>query len=151
MKRITAKQVIPGAAIVLALVYLYIGVTQLGFWDDINGPEAGFFPTIASFVMIIGGSLALVQSRKEGAASYDREEFYVIAGAACIIMMSVIIGLVPSAVLFVAAWLKLLEKESWKKTLMVTAVISVIVVGVFVLWLQVPFPQGIVGDWLGGI
>ena len=55
-----------------------------------------------------------------------------------------LIGLIPSAGLYVIVWLRWYEKFTWKTTLIAFAVIMAIVVGCFVLWLQVPFPRGIV-------
>ena len=54
-----------------------------------------------------------------------------------------IIGLVPSILLFVLVWMRLIEKSGWKETILVMAISAAIAVGVFQLWLGIRLPMGI--------
>ncbi|MBS7526359.1 tripartite tricarboxylate transporter TctB family protein [Fusibacter paucivorans] len=150
MSKLNSKQIVPLAAITLAIIFLIVGITDLGFWDDSNGPMPGFFPVIMGIIMIIASLLALYQSKSETKATYRAEDFLVILGAALLIAASFLIGLIPSALLYVVLWLKIIEKETWLTTFKVLLVIGTIVIGVFVLWLEVPFPKGIIGEVIGG-
>ena len=120
MKKIGTKQIVPLVLAVFAVVFAVVGFTQLGFWEDVDGPQPGFFP-----------------------ARYERDEMMVIAGGAGIIAGSFIIGLLPSCYLFVILWLKVFEKTGWKETLIVLAVCMAISIGVFRMWLGVHFPMGL--------
>ena len=61
-----------------------------------------------------------------------------------IILLTNVIGMLPTLALFVILWLKVLEKASWKTTLIILVIVMAIVIGVFVLWLGVRFPNGMI-------
>ena len=46
-------------------------------------------------------------------------------------------------------WLKLVEKTPWKTTIIILLFLMALVIGVFVLWLGVPFPEGLIMDLIG--
>lgn len=144
MKKISTKQIVPLALAVCAVVFAVIGINQLGFWEHVDGPMPGFFPTIIAVVMFLASIVSFFQSLKdEKAPRYEKDELLVVAGGAGIIAGTFIIGLLPSCYLFVVLWLKVLEKSSWKGTLTVLAVCVAISIGVFRLWLGVHFPMGL--------
>lgn len=145
-----SKQLIPIATGALAATFIFIGVSHLGFWEEVRGPGSGFVPTIIAVIMLAISLLALLQSRKEEKAVFPRENWLVVLGGAAIIAATMLLGLIPSCLVFVAVWLRLVEKSSWKETLIVLAVIGTIIIGVFVIWLGVPFPQGLILDTLLG-
>lgn len=144
MKKISGKQVIPLCMAAVAVLSGLVGVLQLGFWDAQAGPKPGFFPSIMAVVMFLTSILAFIQSFKETqGAEYNKHEFLVIAAGAGIILFTFIIGLVATCFIFVILWLKVFEKAPWKDTLIVLAVIAVIIIGVFGLWLGIQFPMGL--------
>lgn len=144
MKKIEMKQIVPSVFAFIAVIFAYIGVTQLGFWHSVDGPQPGFFPTIMAMVMFLTSVLSLVQSGKESKkAKFHRDELMVIASGAGIIAATFIIGLIPSCFLYVVLWLRVFEKTPWKSTLTVAVVIMAIAIGVFQVWLGVQFPMGI--------
>ena len=67
-----------------------------------------------------------------------------------IIGASLLIGMVPSLALYVVLWLRYFEKYNWKTTLITTGFMMAIVIGCFVLWLGVPFPQGLLYEAITG-
>jgi hypothetical protein len=150
LTKLSSKQIIPVVFILVASLFVFIGITQLGFWSDINGPMPGFFPTVMGCIMILASAISLIQSKNEKKAQYFKDDFLVPLGAVAVILASFIIGLIPSALLYVILWLKIIEKENWKNTLKVFAVVSIIIIGVFVLWLQIPFPKGVIGEFVWG-
>lgn len=143
MVNIKGKFLIPIGMLIMAIVFVYLGLFKYGFWDNVNGPEAGFFPTIIGVILLIMSIVAIFQSVKEEEPTIDKLEVMVVLGCLGLILVSYAIGLVPSCILYVIVWLKLFEKSSWKSTLMVTGVVGSLIIGVFVLWLQVPFSWGL--------
>lgn len=144
MKKIGMKQILPLILSGIAIVFAYIGITQLGFWHNVDGPQPGFFPTIMAIVMLCTGVLSFIQSLKETKQpKFHKDELLVIASGAGIIAATFIIGLLPSCLIYIIVWLRFFDKTPWKSTLIVSAVIMVIVVGVFQVWLGVQFPMGI--------
>lgn len=144
-KKITTMQVIPLVGIVIAIVFIVLGLTKYGFWDEFKGPKPGFFPVIVSFALLLGSILALVFSFKEEQKFvWALDQWLLPLCVVGIFLATTIIGLMPSVALFVLLWLRLVEKSPWKTTIKTFLVIEVIVIGVFVLWLGVPFPKGLI-------
>lgn len=144
MTSVKTKQIIPLLFVILGLVFAILGFTQFGFWHPVGGPQPGFFPSIMAIVMILAGSIAFYQSLKENKnAEYKRDEFLVISAGIGIFISTFIIGLVPTIILYITLWLKLLEKSSWKTTLIILGIAIFITVGVFGMWLGIQFPMGL--------
>lgn len=143
-KTITIMQVIPAVGIIMSVVFIYLGVYKYGFWDEFKGPRPGFFPTLIAALMLGSSLLALLFSFKEKAPSWTLENWILPLSVLVLLGTTFIIGLLPSLGIFVLLWLRVFEKCSWKTTLIVFAVVAFIVVGAFVLWLGVPFPEGII-------
>lgn len=148
--KISSKQIIPSVTGIMALVFIYLGLTKFGFWHEIHGPRPGFVPTIIGTLLLAISLLALVQSFKEGKPDYPKDNWMVVLGGAAILACTYFFGLIISCIAYVVLWVRVYEKSSWKDTIIVTAVISSIAIGVFVLWLGVPFPKGIILDALMG-
>ncbi|MCD8084655.1 MAG: tripartite tricarboxylate transporter TctB family protein [Clostridiales bacterium] len=143
MKKFGSKQLIPLAMAAVGAVFAYIGFTQLGFWE--KEPKPGFFPSIIGIVLVITGILAFFQTLKEeGQPDYNKNELSVILGGLSVIVLTFIIGLIPTAFLFVLFWLKVIEKDvPWRDVIVIEIIVAIIVVGVFAGWLQVQFPWGL--------
>ncbi|HOQ17318.1 MAG TPA: tripartite tricarboxylate transporter TctB family protein [Defluviitaleaceae bacterium] len=144
MTKFKVKNLIPLLFVVMGLVFAILGFTQLGFWSDVDGPKPGFFPSIIAIVMVFTGLIAFIQSfKEEDKAQYNAQEFLAMAGGLGIFAATFIIGLVPTIILYIILWLKLVEKASWKVILIVLAIACFITIGVFGIWLGIQFPKGI--------
>lgn len=144
IKKFGFRQLVILLLAIEAAVFSVIGFTKLGFWDPVDGPKPGFFPAIMATVMFIVCVIAFVQSfRDDKKPNFTSDEFLVIAGGAGLIAAVFIIGLVPSILLFVLVWMRLIEKSGWKETILVMAISAAIAVGVFQLWLGIRLPMGI--------
>ncbi len=142
MKKIGSKQIVPIVTGIFGIVFAYIGYFHLGFWD--KEPQPGFFPTIIAVVMVLASIAAFFQTLKEeGQPEYNKNELMVILGGASIIAGTFIIGLIPTVIIYILYWLKVIEKAPWKDTLIILAIVMFIVLGVFVAWLQIRFPWGL--------
>lgn len=144
MKKMSMRQLLPIIMALLGSIFAIVGFLQLGFWNKIDGPMPGFFPSIMAIVMVGTSILAFFQSLKEKQETeYKKEEILVIMAGAGIFAVTFLIGLLPTLFLYVILWLKIFEKESWKSTLIVLAVTLAISIGVFYIWLGVQFPMGL--------
>ena len=54
-----------------------------------------------------------------------------------------VIGLILSCLVYLVLWLKLVEHAPWKHVIIIEAILAAIIIGVFVVWLQVQFPMGL--------
>lgn len=142
MKKIGSKQMIPLATALIGVVFAVIGFTQLGFWD--KEPQPGFFPSIIAIVLVIASIAAFFQTLREvEQPNYNKNELLVILGGLSLIAGTFLVGLIPMVFLYVLFWLKVIEKGTpWKDIIIIELIVAVIVLGVFAGWLQVQFPWG---------
>jgi hypothetical protein len=145
-----SKQIIPIGACIVGLLFLVLGLTKYGFWDPMQGPRPGFYPVIISIGLIATSILAFIGSFKDKDASFPVENWYCAIGLIAIILASFVIGMVPSILAFLLLWLRWFEKCTWKTTIITTIVMMAIVIGAFVLWLDVDFPMGIIYNLIAG-
>ena len=127
--KFNSRAVIPLATAIIALVFIGVGLKDFGFWD--NQPTAAFFPIIIAVVLLLTSILCLVQELrgKEEAPKYNRNEFMV--------------GLILSCLLYLFLWLKFVEHSSWKVIIIIEVFMAALILGVFVFWMQVQFPMGL--------
>lgn len=139
-------QILPLATAAMAALFFWLGMTHYGFWHDLHGPLSGFVPVVVSAALFAVSVLAFVFSFGEESPSWPRENWLVPLGALLVIAATFVIGLIPSVAVYLVVWLRWYEKCGWKTTLITFAAVMAIVLGCFVLWLQVPFPQGLILD-----
>ncbi|MDD3347385.1 tripartite tricarboxylate transporter TctB family protein [Oscillibacter sp.] len=143
------QMLIPLATTVFSLVFIVVGIKDFGFWT--NQPTAAFFPIIIASVLLLSSIACFVQLSKPGNAKtvrYNRDEMMVILGAAGILLCTLLVGLVPSCLLYIFLWLKFVEHAPWKAIIVIEIIMAAIILGVFVSWLQVRFPTGLLGSFL---
>ena len=138
------KMFIPLVSLGLGIFWIYYGLSNYGFWHPVKGPVMGFVPTLIASVLVLLSILGLIKSFKEKDEA-DRPENWLIVLVACIVFSMVFIfGMLFSLMAFVFVWLKLYEKVNWKNTVIVLLISFAIIYGVFIRWLRVPFPNGII-------
>lgn len=150
MSKFGVKQIVPLVIAAICALFIYTGLTKFGFWDSTSGPTPAFVPTIICVVLFVICILGVITSFKDTKESkFYKEEFLVIIAAVLIIAATFLIGLLPALAVFLLLWLKLVEKTPWKTTLIILIAVMALVIGVFVLWLGVPFPEGLIMDLIG--
>ena len=140
------KSVVPLTSIVVGVVWIIYGVVNHGFWDPIKGPVTGFFAILVSIPLVVISIVCFIQSFKETDSQEPLESWSIMLAAVATIVLTYIIGMIVSLIAFVFFWLKFYEKMSWKTTIINLVVAFAIIYGVFGMWLQVPFPNGIIVD-----
>ncbi len=141
--RFNSRAVIPAVTAVVALVFIGVGLTDFGFWE--GQPTAAFFPIIIAAVLLATSLLCLVQvlRGKEAPPVYNRNELMVILGGGGVIVGCWVVGLILSCLLYLFLWLKFVEHAAWKAILVIEVFMAALILGVFVLWMQVQFPMGL--------
>lgn len=149
-KKFHSQVLIPIATAIVALVFIVIGVKEYGFWK--GQPTPGFFPIIIAVVLLassIAGFFQIARDKDSADVKYNRNELMVMLGAAGIILCTFLIGLVPSCLIYILLWLKLVEHAPWKVVITIEIIMAAIILGVFTAWLQIRFPMGLLGSLLG--
>jgi putative tricarboxylic transport membrane protein len=142
-----------GAAILLALAVAYTATAGRYTYWAASGPGSGFFPFWLGLVLAGLSTLLLVSAVRQpdpgpawlptghGAA---RLVVVVLVTAAFIALMP-FVGMVLGSAVFLAVLLRMLEGHSWRATLAVAVCAAIGNWALFVLWLKVPFPVGVLG------
>ncbi len=144
VRNFNSQQLIPIGTAIIAILFIWLGLSKYGFWDEFKGPLPGFFPVVIATAMLFASGLAFVFSFKEKAPIWNAANWLVVLSVALIFGTTFLIGLIPSIAIYVLVWLRWYEKVNWKPTLITFAIIMGIVIGVFILWLGVPFPKGLI-------
>jgi putative tricarboxylic transport membrane protein len=151
------KDVISGLCLFSLGLALALLCFRLSVWR--SGPQEGFFPLVIA-IIIIGLSLLLiiqsvllrdqekedVSATKEGKTHLSRVLSYIIATLLYGILMESIGFLIGSALLLVFI-LKVVEKRSWKVTIVLGLASVLISYILFDYFLGVPLPKGLINAW----
>lgn len=149
-KKFNSKSVVALACIAIAVVWMYLGITQYGLWDPKEGPLSGFFPTIIGGVLLISSALYFIRSFSMEGAKYEKGAIQLAIGMLVIFGVSYLIGFLPTLLLFYIFWLRVMEKMSVRTIIIATVVMTAIVYGTFSMWLKVPFPEGLLFEMILG-
>lgn len=148
-------EIILGAIfIVLSLVWMYVGIFQLGIWVPGVKASAGLVPTVFAALILAFSVLMVVQAVKKLRSeerSTDKKDFKVQLKPLINKTLPVIFGIVGIFVFeyfgvviftFVLSflWLLLLSKKKWTFALLVSVILTLFIYLVFELWLKIPFP-----------
>ncbi|GHV47107.1 hypothetical protein FACS1894204_10070 [Synergistales bacterium] len=147
--RFGSQQIIPIATLAIAVIWLVLGYSQFGFWNEKTGSTSAFFPIAVAWVLLVFSFLTFLESlslQRREQPKYLKESFLLLLCGYGVWFGTFLIGFLPCLLLFLVLWLRFFEKTSWKNILILASILSAIVVGVFVMWLQVPFPDGIIVD-----
>ncbi len=148
MKKFGTKQVVPLALAALSALFLVTGLKKFGFWDAVKGPTPAFVPSIICVLLLVLSVAQFATSFKESASVYHKDEFKIIAAILLLIASIYVIGMFPAMIAFMMIWLGVVEKAPWKTTILVTVCTVGLLYAVFVLWLNVRFPAGMIMDML---
>lgn len=147
-KRFGLRQCMPLAFIAISLLWIYKGVTEFGLINPLRGGTAATLPVLCAAIMLVASVISLVLSFKEDEPKLNRMCFVFLLLCAVVVGVSYLLGLLPALLIFVFIWVKFVEKDSWKGTLLFMFIMVLIGYGLFDQLLQVPFPQGILGNML---
>jgi hypothetical protein len=142
------------AAILLALAVAYMATAawRYTYWAA-SGPGSGFFPFWLGLVLAALSTLLLVSAVRQpdpgpawlptghGAARL----VVVVLVTAVFIALMPLLGMVLGTAVFLAVLLRMLEGHSWRATLALSVGAAIANWALFVLWLKVPFPVGVLG------
>ncbi|MDI6895035.1 MAG: tripartite tricarboxylate transporter TctB family protein [Bacillota bacterium] len=120
----------------------------LGYWVHLSGPGPGFFPVVLGLLLQPVAALLVVGGRsvKEG-SEWDRGRLGAIGAGALAFAVTIWLvswlGMLVAVGLYTLGWLRLVGRYPWPRVVAIAAGTVVAVYLIFVLWLRVPFPTGI--------
>ena len=144
MKKIIQK-FIPVLSLILAIYMVFSGFVKYGFWVN-KGPGGGFMPILGGIIVIIFSILILLESKKDDSDIDFTWKALVPAGALlALVLCSYVVGMVISMALYIFIWLRFVEKHKVTSSLYISLSCTVVVYFIFVIWLSVPMPKGLLG------
>ncbi len=144
----TKKQADLIAAGILLILGIYVSIEVSGF-KKIASLDIGpaFFPKVLGGLLIVFSILLALQTVKNN--NQEPVEFmnrnlwivFIVVGIFSIVFN--LIGFVFSSIMILMVLMKLMGAGTWKKTLFVSTITTLIIYGVFDYFLHVPLPWGI--------
>jgi putative tricarboxylic transport membrane protein len=144
------SDVVPALLLLALSAAIAFDTRSLSFWADTT-PGPAFLPVWLALAGVVLVLLRLLEARRsdEKIDWPDRPALLrvalILGGLAAVPLLSPLLGLVPSLALFVAFLLLGVLRQPLWPSLATLAITIGVVYGVFVGWLNVPLPRGVLG------
>jgi putative tricarboxylic transport membrane protein len=144
------SDVVPALLLLALSAALAFETRSLSFWADTT-PGPAFLPVWLAIAGTLLFVLRLVEARRSATVIHwpDRSALVrvamILGGLAAVPLVSPLLGLVPSLALFVAFLLLAVLRQPLWPSLATLAITVGVVYGIFVGWLGVPLPKGVLG------
>ena len=139
------KRVVPVGLIAVGIYWCVMSV-EYGLWVR-KGPGGGFLSMVAGLLTIIIGLFVLKENWKtEDKGKFNPKVIIPIGVMVAMAVGSKLIGLIGAIMVYLFCWLKFYSKANTKLTVLVTIICPTIIYAIFVMWLKVPFPTGIIAN-----
>lgn len=130
--------------IIVGIISVFTGLTKHKFWIE-KVPGGGFMPVVIGTLLIILSALIVLKKDQKAKVKLSKKELIPIIAMIILLILTKVIGLLPSLLVIVLGMLRFVENYSWKNSIIISVVLMSIIYAVFSLWLKVPFPRGIIG------
>ena len=146
----SAVDAIAAVGIFLVGVVMMVDNYRLGAGWAPDGPESGYFPfrigailCIASVVVLLRAVFGKVRNR-EIFVSWKKFKLVllVLLPTALFVLAIQFLGLYVASALFIAAFMRVMDKYSWLKTLLISIAVNVTLFWMFEIQFMVPLPKG---------
>ena len=144
-------------AVILLCLGLVVGLDsfRLGSGWGMEGPKAGFFPIVMA-IIAVAGCLVIIRQAMKGTSSVKGGKPFVPAGGmkpvltvfipACgMILLTEVVGLYVAAMIYLAAYIKVVGDYRWRTVLLVSIPIPLVFYWVFEKIFLIPMPAGMFG------
>jgi len=149
------------ADILVAIALLCLGLVvgwdsfRLGSGWGMEGPQAGFFPFVMAAIAV-AGCLVIIRQAMKGRSSVKGSKPFVPPGGmkpvltvfipACgMILLTEVVGLYVAAMIYLAAYIRIVGGYRWRTVLLVSIPIPMIFYWVFEKIFLIPMPAGMFG------
>jgi len=149
------------ADILVAIMLLGLGFVVV--WDSVRlgsgwgmeGPKAGFFPFVMAAIAV-AGCIVIIRQAMKGTSSVKGSKPFVPSGGmkpvltvfipACgMILLTEVVGLYVAAMIYLAAYIKIVGEYRWRTVLLISILIPLIFYWVFEKVFLIPMPAGMFG------
>src|SRR5690606_30760710 len=141
---------------ITAVVFFIVGVVmmadnyKIGISWAVDGPESGYFPFHIGLIICIAAVAVFLKAifgknrNLEIFVSWDRFRLVllVLLPTALYVLVIQFLGIYVASVLFIAAFMRLLGKIAWLKTVLISVGVNVLLFWMFEVQFMVPLPKG---------
>jgi hypothetical protein len=141
----------------LGAILIYDSV-RLGIrWDEVHGPQPGYFPFFVGLIICISSVLnfafALLMRPAQNKAFVHVGQLKMVLTVLLPTMLYAAavtwIGIYVSSILFIGFFMRWLGKYPWWKVVTVSLGAAAVFYLIFEVWFLVPLPKGPVESWVG--
>lgn len=135
------------------LIGVFIAIYTLANYElfkPAQGPGPGLLPFALSVLLALIGVIDFFKKRKAPEPELKKDNWLIVLCVGLILALSYVIGMIPCVLIFAFWWIKIKEKCSWLTTIITMAIIFILAVPVFQIWMDVPYPTGIIYEMLVG-
>lgn len=146
----SAADAIASVGIFLVGVVMMIDNYKIGAGWAPDGPESGYFPFRIGAILCIASVVVMLRSlfgnarKREIFVSWKKFKLVllVLLPTAVYVLAIQFAGIYVASALFIAAFMRVMDKYSWLKTLLVSIVVNVTLFWMFEIQFMVPLPKG---------
>ena len=151
------------AEVGVAVLFLLLGAlviydsVRLGIgWQEVHGPQPGYFPFYVGAIIAVSAIINLVRAllvpEAKNATFVQRGQLKmvlaVLVPTAIYAVLVTWIGIYVSSILFIAFFMRWLGKYPWWKVVAVSFGAAVVFYLIFEIWFKVPLPKGPIESFL---
>ena len=145
-----AADALTAFAIFLVGVVMMIDNHRIGAGWAPDGPESGYFPFRIGVILCIASVVVLLRSlfgkERKREIFVHRKKFKLVLLVLLPTLLYVLaiefIGIYVASTLFIGAFMRVMDKYSWAKTLLISFGTSVVLFWLFEMQFLVPLPKG---------
>ena len=148
---------------ITAVVFFVVGIVmmvdnyRIGITWASDGPESGYFPFHIGLIICIASVAVFLkavfgkQRNRNVFVTWERFRLVllVLIPTAVYILFIQLIGIYVASTLFIAAFMRLLGKIGWLKTVLVSIGVNALLFWMFEVQFMVPLPKGPLEAWFG--
>lgn len=146
----SAAETITAAGIFAIGVVMIIDNYKIGAGWASDGPESGYFPLRIGVILCLASLVVLFKSlfskQREGEIFVTwkklRPVLLVLLPTAVYVLAIKFLGIYVASALFIAAFMRVMDKSSWWKILLVSIGVNALLFWMFEMQFSVPLPKG---------
>lgn len=140
------------AVMLLLAAVVVVGTPELAFWDDF-GPSSRFMPLwVAGAIAVLSLLLVMEAQRRVSDPAVDwpdrtggRRVVLTLTGIVAFVLIAPWLGFVVTTSVFVVALLLIVERRPLLPSLLTGLLAAALIHAIFIAWLSIALPRGILG------
>jgi len=146
----SAAEIIAAVGIFAIGMVMMVDNYKIGAGWASDGPESGYFPFRIGAILCLASLVVLLKSLFDKQRKHEifvtwqrlKPVLLVLLPTAVYVLAIKFLGIYVASALFIAAFMRVMDKSSWLKILLVSAGVNALLFWMFELQFSVPLPKG---------